>query len=282
MTKITLEGLSSLGPPENRSLADIKVYYNDTVYDWKIYIPHDIEDLTEYLSKVIESVEVEIEQKENEWTNLNPKIRYVEQFNTETNQIEQVEQPILKEEIVKPNLEDYISLRRKEYPDITEQLDAIWKGIDSEEFNTMLRKIEDVKKKYPKNYLHRDTEKILSQKKMDLIKYLSTVRSRYEINGVVVNGIKINTDINSQTKLIGAMMITSKDPTNAVTWKTATGEFVELNAEQILHIVLSVKDHIQNCFYWELNLKNQILESTTIEELSVIENDIETLNNSLT
>jgi hypothetical protein len=63
---------------------------------------------------------------------------------------EPLEIPITKEEIVKASIPDYYALRRNEYPKLSDQLDAIWKGQDSEAFLNMKNKILEVKTKYPK------------------------------------------------------------------------------------------------------------------------------------
>lgn len=44
--------------------------------------------------------------------------------------------------------QDYAELRRKDYPDIGDQLDALWKGGTALE--EMARKVAAIKKKYPK------------------------------------------------------------------------------------------------------------------------------------
>lgn len=44
--------------------------------------------------------------------------------------------------------QDYAELRRNEYPDIKDQLDALWKG--GEALEAMRQKVLDVKGKYPK------------------------------------------------------------------------------------------------------------------------------------
>jgi len=127
---ISLEGLLTLGGDEDRALADIKVELNDTVYDWKTYIPADA-DLSAYLESSKDRIEAEITAKELEWSN-----------NTDPD--------ASKENVVRPDIPDYYAMRRAEYPSLREQLGAIWKGIDSAEFAIMQAKIQSVKDKYPK------------------------------------------------------------------------------------------------------------------------------------
>ena len=44
--------------------------------------------------------------------------------------------------------QDYAELRRNDYPDVREQLDALWKG--GEALDAMRQRILEVKEKYPK------------------------------------------------------------------------------------------------------------------------------------
>lgn len=44
--------------------------------------------------------------------------------------------------------QDYAELRRNDYPDVREQLDALWKG--GEALEAMRQRILEVKEKYPK------------------------------------------------------------------------------------------------------------------------------------
>ena len=145
--EISLEGLLTVGGNEERSLADIKVYYNNNVYDWKIYIPQNV-NLSEYIEQSKAKIMADIDAKEAEWEALDPKTKTIpdpHRFGGE-----EIVVPVEKNEIVKPNIPDYYALRRQEYPSLMEQLGAIWKGIDSAEFDEMKQKILAVKNKYPK------------------------------------------------------------------------------------------------------------------------------------
>lgn len=55
---------------------------------------------------------------------------------------------IPEEELRKWEYTQYQRLRSPEYPPITEQLDALWKGGEAAE--EMLQKIQEVKNRYPK------------------------------------------------------------------------------------------------------------------------------------
>jgi hypothetical protein len=143
---ISLEGLQSFdGGLETRSLAHLKVDYNGQSYDWQIFVP-PLTELAQFLIDSQNKIESEIDAKELEWSTLEPK--YTTYTDPMTN--EEAQYPITKESIVKPDIPDYYAKRRVEYPSIAEQLGAIWKGQDSDEYKAMVEKIALVKETYPK------------------------------------------------------------------------------------------------------------------------------------
>lgn len=146
MTTINLVGIVSNLPDENRALAYIEVIYNDVKYDWQIFIPPNTESIDQFLQSAQQYIIDDIYSKEIVWAALYPKTRTI--LNSMTG--ENIEVPICKEEIVKPSVPDYYALRRSEYPSLGDQLDAIWKGLDSQAFSDMQAKIAAVKVKYPK------------------------------------------------------------------------------------------------------------------------------------
>ena len=93
-----------------------------------------------------QSILNDIDSKEAAWISLEPKTRTTDDPITG----QSIEISIAKEEIVKPSIPDYYALRREEYPLLGDQLDAMWKGLDSQAFSDMQAKIASVKAKYPK------------------------------------------------------------------------------------------------------------------------------------
>jgi len=146
MISINLVGIASNLPDENRALAYIEVNYNDVIYNWQIFIPPNIDNINEFLQTSQEYIINDIYSKELDWVALNPKTRTIDDPMTG----QSVEVPIAKEEIVKPSIPDYYALRRSEYPSLGDQLDAMWKGSNSQAFTDMQSKIATVKAKYPK------------------------------------------------------------------------------------------------------------------------------------
>jgi hypothetical protein len=146
--EVSLTGLISAGVNEDRALALLDVTYNGEVYKWQTYVPANV-DLATFLTTSAPRIEAEIVEKEAAWAALSPKIRVIQNPITQTD----IEVPIAKDEIVKPDIPDYYALRREKYPPIAEQLDAIWKGYGSDEVKTILSKIEAVKAAHPKKAL---------------------------------------------------------------------------------------------------------------------------------
>jgi hypothetical protein len=142
---ITLEGLRSVGGDEDRALMDIKVIYNTLTYNWQIYVPRGTTDFNAFIEASKPNIELDIDNKEAAWAALTPKTREIESPPGSGNFITV---DILKEEIVKPDIPDYIAIRRNLYPPVGDQLDAIWKGQVSADFNKMQDEIDVVKETY--------------------------------------------------------------------------------------------------------------------------------------
>jgi len=142
---VNCKGIYTPGGNEERDIAYLDVEYNDNVYDWLIYVPQGV-DIGAYIESSKAKIQADIDKKEQEWAELTPKTRIIENlFDTEGTVVD-----ITKDEIVKPDYPDYYALRREEYPKIGDQLDALWKGVDSPEFAAVMNKIQEVKQKYPK------------------------------------------------------------------------------------------------------------------------------------
>lgn len=146
MSEINLIGLASNLENEERALAYLQVSHNNNTYNWEIFIPNNIQNISEYLEERKQSILDDIDAKELLWTNLEPKTKTITDPLTGDNLVIDID----KSEIVKPNVPDYYYLRKKEYPSIGDQLDAFWKGPNSQDYINMQNKIAEVKAKYPK------------------------------------------------------------------------------------------------------------------------------------
>ena len=167
-SEIQLTGLYTPGGSEDRSIASVVITYNEQSYNWQIYIPMGA-NLSTYLENIKPAVEAEIDAKEAAWTALDPKTKTIEDPMTG----DPIVVDILKEEIVKPDVPDYYALRRNEYPLVGKQLDALWKGPGSSDYETLQNEILLIKQKYPNPKATTDpgqiTENIviLTQKRLD-------------------------------------------------------------------------------------------------------------------
>lgn len=146
MSEVILTGIASNIKDEERALANLQVHHNNSIYEWQIFIPKSAESAQAFLDSAKQSILQDIDAKELAWSQLDPKTRTIQ--DPITNQ--EIQVPISKDEVVRPSIPDYYSLRKNEYPSISDQLDAVWKGTDSEAFADMKSRILAVKAKYPK------------------------------------------------------------------------------------------------------------------------------------
>ena len=87
---------------------------------------------------------------------------------------------------------------------------------------------------------------------------LKSARDAAIARGIEVEGLRVQTDDLSQSRLTAAALAAQLDPESTVRWKTASGAFVVLSAAQIIAIALAVRSHVQSCFDREAELKAEI------------------------
>jgi hypothetical protein len=146
---IIITGIKNPELPERRLILYMDITYNDMLFKWEAFCPENI-DFNEYLTnEQKQKIFNEIQAKITIWENLDPKHNiFIDPFSQEEKII-----PITIEDVVKPDIPDYYTQRRLAYPPLGDQLDAVWKGIDSPEYALIQQKINEVKQKYPKpNY----------------------------------------------------------------------------------------------------------------------------------
>ena len=91
-------------------------------------------------------------------------------------------------------------------------------------------------------------------------------RFQAETGGVIVEGIQVNTERDSQALLTGATFAASLDPAYQIKWKAATG-FVDLTGEQILGIASQVRAFVQACFNRESELLDAVVDGSITAEM---------------
>jgi hypothetical protein len=147
MNNVIITGVQTLEYPETRPLLLLDVEYSGSNYEWSIYYYGSTASFQDYLSEEVkQDIYDDIQTKEEIWQNLDPKTKTISSSVDD----EPITVDILKSEIVKPDFPDYYAKRRMEYPSIYEQLDAIWHGSGSVEYNAMKDKIQGVKNKHAK------------------------------------------------------------------------------------------------------------------------------------
>ncbi|KQB15145.1 DUF4376 domain-containing protein [Rhodobacter capsulatus] len=87
---------------------------------------------------------------------------------------------------------------------------------------------------------------------------LKAARDAAIARGIEHDGLRLQTDDLSQSRLTAAALAAQLDPALTLRWKLATGEFVALSAPQIIALALAVRAHVQACFDREADLAAQI------------------------
>lgn len=77
---------------------------------------------------------------------------------------------------------------------------------------------------------------------------LSAERSRFEQQGVVVGGIKVATDPESQAKITGAIERVKRKPGDTLQFKTKTGAPAAMNKAALDAVFDAVADHVQRSY----------------------------------
>ena len=91
-------------------------------------------------------------------------------------------------------------------------------------------------------------------------------RFQAETGGVIVEGIPVNTERDSQALLTGAAFAASLDPAYQIKWKAATG-FVDLTGEQVMGIASQVRAFVQACFNREAELLGAVADGSITAEM---------------
>lgn len=88
--------------------------------------------------------------------------------------------------------------------------------------------------------------------------YAAAKRYDVETGGIVVAGIPVATDRNSQHLISGAFALSSADNTLPIRFKGADGAFRTLGSGGIQVIALAVAGHVQACFAAEASVLSSI------------------------
>ena len=114
-----------------------------------------------------------------------------------------------------------------------------------------------------------DTRTPLERTKTAKLVELAAARYAAEVAGVVVNGMRVRTDRESQAMITGAALAAVQDANYTCKWKTESG-FVTLTAAQIIAVATSVRAHVQAQFDREAELIVQLNAAITVEAVEAI------------
>jgi len=103
--------------------------------------------------------------------------------------------------------------------------------------------------------------------KIKALDELSRYRYSIEVNGITINGTRIDTSRDSQAMINGAYAYSQATGGN-IEFKTPSG-FVTLTAEEIKEIALAVGLHVQDCFSVEKTHTNNINQLSDAEAIKI-------------
>jgi hypothetical protein len=103
-----------------------------------------------------------------------------------------------------------------------------------------------------------------------LLAWAAAERQKKVVAGFDLNGMRIETDTDSQRVLTSAYVMAKGDPTFKIdNWKIADGVYVPLSNEAIIEAGDAVTAYVQACFNTNKEIDEQIISSaiTTREEI---------------
>lgn len=114
----------------------------------------------------------------------------------------------------------------------------------------------------------------LEEVKNQRLQDLAARRWEAEVSGTTINGMRILTDRDTQSKLTAAYAKATQDSAYIIeSWKFAPGVFVTLTSDVIISVANAVERHIQLCFINEANISSEIMAAETKEEINEIDID---------
>lgn len=99
---------------------------------------------------------------------------------------------------------------------------------------------------------------------------LADLRWRKETGGIVVGGMPIKTDRESQGLLTGAYIMASANPAFSINWKVANGVFVPIDAATIVMAGDAVTGHVQACFDREEELTTLLISAFAADDAAAL------------
>jgi len=112
---------------------------------------------------------------------------------------------------------------------------------------------------------------ILAIAKKRVYALIQEEKKRVRDSGIVVDGIKYDTDLNARTSYANLKNEFRDDPSLTKRWRASDGVWVDLTATMFNALYTAVNDHADYCFYWQESKEKLVVAAKSIEELSAID-----------
>ena len=109
-------------------------------------------------------------------------------------------------------------------------------------------------------------EQKAEQARKETVQAIAARRYEAEISGIEIGGLPIDSGRDSQALITGAALNAVIDPGYVCNWKTPGG-FVQLDAQTLLGIAVTLRSHVQSCFDREAELLQALADGTYLPEM---------------
>lgn len=133
------------------------------------------------------------------------------------------------------------------------------------------RQVEAVAQGATGSFTPPQADNSLAAVKARKLQEIAQARYLYETGGVVLNGLVIETDRETQATINGAYASLKDGLLASLDWKAAGGQWVSLNLAGMTPIAQAVAAHVQASFSLEKQLAEQVESATTAEEVGAIQ-----------
>lgn len=129
---------------------------------------------------------------------------------------------------------------------VTSARDAALAQVDA-----MQTQVADLQTQLAAANLQLQTNATTPQPATGLKAYAAQKRYAIETGGLTVNGVKMPTDRDTQSMLMGGFLLAQVDPATVFKWKLADGKFATLSAQQVQAIAAAIGKFVEEAFKHE-------------------------------
>ena len=98
-------------------------------------------------------------------------------------------------------------------------------------------------------------------------KLIADYRWAHMLKGTLFNGTLLATDDVAQTRVNGAAISAMLDENYTLDWKGTDGEWVTLNAQQVLAVAIAIRNYVQGCYNREKELADMVDAGTYTSDM---------------